>query len=198
MSKIDDIKAYVQANPGSLWWVEELTYRGSPHPEGKQGGVLAGAMVIFGVQAVEPDGETRRKLFGPYPVGSLPSEVPMGKAMNALQVQLQNTIDQQAASIIRLEGSLVAKDAEYATAIEKLAETGGELISQLKTQHAEQMAALVAENNQMRSLIELVGGAPEGERIAHEVRKRNLAAAEAIVAAEKTAIAKAEKAEKSE
>lgn len=101
---LENVKKFVEANPGSTWWLEELLFRGAPADEA--GGKLKGAHVKIGMRYTGPDGEEHAKVTESIPVGNAPTDVPVGDVLSDLHLTQQTTVDVHEQTIKDLNKSI--------------------------------------------------------------------------------------------
>lgn len=128
MSKLDEIRKFVDSNPGSRWWVEEYLARGKPSKQ--EGGEIAGAHVTFGVESTKPNGVVGREIFGPYPVGDMPDGIPLGDMLNELNKAQQLSLETLTSQVASNEGDLKTRQADLDDKVAQLAQVSEDLSKQ--------------------------------------------------------------------
>jgi hypothetical protein len=155
MTPIDQIKAFVAANPAARVWVEEALFRGAPGEPGTFG-TIAGAHFVVGVETPNPLGQPTRQLLGPFPAALVPEGDTSGMAelIGLVTIKQQQTLDAQAQSIESLTATVATRDAtierlladaqDAATSAATAVEERDATIGQLRAQVAELEAAAAA------------------------------------------------------
>lgn len=110
MNPIEQVKAFVAANPSARVWVEEALFRGEPGENNETWGVIKGAHFVIGIESTNPVGQPTRQLLGPFPASAVPTDAmaDMAQLIGLAVIMQQQTIDGQAARIVALEAQVAA------------------------------------------------------------------------------------------
>lgn len=104
---IENIQAFLAANPTAKVWVDERVVRGGPGA-GPGWGVVRGAHFTLGVESVDPTGQVTRTVYGPYPArlaievvqdDAVAAAAPMAQVLGVESIMQQATIDALTATV---------------------------------------------------------------------------------------------------
>lgn len=125
MNIIQQLNAFITANPTAKVWVEEVLFRGGPGTLAGWG-IIKGAHFQIGVETENILGQRERKLFDLMTAAQVPDEATqvssMAELIGVVTIQQQRTVDQLTAENETLKQEKAALELQLQNAAARIAE----------------------------------------------------------------------------